>query len=93
MINSSPAPHGHSATGMNAEGDLLAGLTELEERFNGPNGAAEKAEALARLSRCRESLEELRAQRLPLDVFTASEKLVAALDAAIFVILNPRKDQ
>ena len=92
MTSPMQAPFGLFLAGGRIEGDALAGVTELEEAFNGPNGAAARADVLTQLSCCRKGLEDLRAQHLSRDVFAASDKLAAALDAAIVVILTPRKE-
>ncbi|MEM7693058.1 MAG: hypothetical protein AAF318_01295 [Pseudomonadota bacterium] len=69
----------------------LAGITELEAAFNGPDGAAARGDALARLNACKAAVEGVQRHHLPVDTFAASQALAAALDAAAVVILKPSK--
>ena len=74
------------------DGTLVDGITELEGAFNGPDGAAARADALTRLQERKTHLEQLQRQHLPVETFAASEALAKALQAAIVVILKPRKE-
>lgn len=75
----------------NAAGDLVQGMTDLEEDLNGPDGAATKAEVLQALQELGLTLDKLADSGLQRDEYARLESLRRATQASLRIILTPRK--